>query len=616
MDDVHLLTDDRATTAKILERLEWLVSGLSAGDRVVFHFSGHGTQMATRADDLAAEVDDLDEVICPVDFQWTPEFMIRDKELHDIFAVVPPGVHFVWISDACHSEGEDREVLRPGDLARSPGRGARLIQPPADIAWRIKTARDKGLKSGTLRGTASDLNLAFIAACRSNETAADTIVDGSPCGALTHYLIARLSEVDGLAVPLPDIVNDVRRTLAEAGYEQHPQLDGPPPNIMEGFMGSNMALVPVAPVMLTIRPQAQATPAIPAITAIEASDIRAGDVLLYLGTDWISRAICRFDGQPVSHVALRMAEEKGPPFVAESLSDRLKRQPLGESLNKRQFLVVRRFSEEIDRNAITETAQAFIRETPSYASEDILMLAHICLSRALTPTPSLAPLLKGVFDAAATLLNAYTAGGVRRALLSSEFVYGCYDDVLKASANVEKIVINPPLRPTHDAYDLVPGKGVERGSILDALRHIDDPVGSAKEIVSRSAVALAPLETLFVKYEAELATGASRTTLEEVASAVENEVMRLAFAFLRSKNAGIRAKNAVKEKKPGSRAKEDKFVQTLAIQALFDKAKAILTPGDFYTSPSFRDIGYVTKVAKINGEARKWTEGWKTAGLQ
>jgi hypothetical protein len=100
MNSIRLLTDVRATKTAIVERLNLLVSGARPRDRLVFHYSGHGAQMPTR--NPAAEVDKLDEVICPVDFDWSDEHAIRDKDFYKIFAAVPDGVEFIWISDSCH----------------------------------------------------------------------------------------------------------------------------------------------------------------------------------------------------------------------------------------------------------------------------------------------------------------------------------------------------------------------------------------------------------------------------------------------------------------------------------------------------------------------------------
>ena len=86
-DSIRLLTDTRATTAGILERLDWLLDGLTAGDRVMFHYSGHGTQVALR--DASGAVDRMDDAICPVDFDWTEERMIRGVQFKQLFANIP-----------------------------------------------------------------------------------------------------------------------------------------------------------------------------------------------------------------------------------------------------------------------------------------------------------------------------------------------------------------------------------------------------------------------------------------------------------------------------------------------------------------------------------------------
>lgn len=220
---IRQLSDLRATRKAMLEHIRALISGVAAGDRIVFHYSGHGSQLSTR--DPQGEVDGLDEVICPTDYD-NGNNAIRDKELHSIFHVVPPGVHFVWIADSCNS----------GDLSRDL-RPTRFLPPHNDIAWRIHTAHARGMKPMTFRGAAKLLNLAFIAACQSNETAREAPVGDETFGALTYYLLRRLREADGLSIALPKIVADVTTVLAQPPQPQHPQLEGAPANTAEAFLG-------------------------------------------------------------------------------------------------------------------------------------------------------------------------------------------------------------------------------------------------------------------------------------------------------------------------------------------------------------------------------------------
>ncbi len=213
MGDIRLLTDARATTHGIRERLKWLMGDVKAGDRLFFHYSGHGAQKATR--NPKAEIDGLDEVICPVDFDWTDEHMIRDKEFHALFAKVPPGVEFVWVSDSCHS----------GDLTRtfkiSKGKNKeklKTILPPADLDWRLRTAAQSKIKALTMNGSTNSLNLALISGCKSNQTSADAYIKGRYNGALTYYLLSELKKAGGLTKDLRAVVKNVNLNLKKGRY--------------------------------------------------------------------------------------------------------------------------------------------------------------------------------------------------------------------------------------------------------------------------------------------------------------------------------------------------------------------------------------------------------------
>ena len=226
-DEVRLLVDRRATTAAILSRLNWLVAGLRTGDRVLFQFSGHGVQLPTRAG--GGEVDGLDEAICPVDFDWSEERAIRDKDFARIFAGVPSGVEFVWISDSCHSGDLSRDMRTPLEgLARS-------IPAPADIEWRAESARANELAPTALMSSAPQ-HFGLISGCESAQTSADANFGGRPNGALTRFLLDALHQDDGLEHPLTTVISTVRSGLRQSGYSQVPQLEGDPIVLARPFL--------------------------------------------------------------------------------------------------------------------------------------------------------------------------------------------------------------------------------------------------------------------------------------------------------------------------------------------------------------------------------------------
>lgn len=217
MDDVHLLTDTRATTATIKDRLTWLVGGVSAGDKLLFHYSGHGSQYADR--DAQGAVSQLHDCICPYDFAFDPAHMLMDTDFQTIFSSVPSGVLFDWVSDSCHS----------GDLTRGislNGRHSKHIQPPADIEWRIQTAKAKNLAPKGIVGPGSTLNVALIAGCTSEQESMDAVFNSRHNGALTYYLLVALNAPGGSAAILTALVNTIDTDLTADGFDQTPQVRG------------------------------------------------------------------------------------------------------------------------------------------------------------------------------------------------------------------------------------------------------------------------------------------------------------------------------------------------------------------------------------------------------
>lgn len=217
INELKTLTDSNATKEAIINELNQLVNDIHAGDRILFHYSGHGVQRPTL--DPQGEVDGLDEAICPYDFDWTDAHTIRDKEFNHIFSAIPEGVEFIWISDSCHSGDLEKELINPSALSKS-------LTPPDDIIEKIQIAKNKKLRLRQLSKTAQDLNLALISGCKSNQTSADALINKRYNGALTYYLLQRLNKPDGLSIPLTNLVKSVSTALRKAEYAQRPQLEG------------------------------------------------------------------------------------------------------------------------------------------------------------------------------------------------------------------------------------------------------------------------------------------------------------------------------------------------------------------------------------------------------
>ena len=219
--EIRLVVDARATTANIRKRLEWLVAGAKPGDRLLFHYSGHGARFPIR--NANGDVIAVHDTICPVDFDWSEEHALLDVNLQAIIDKVPEGTSFVYVSDSCNSGDLTRE-LRPYAV--------RAMTPPADIAWRLRTARDLSLK---VCEPVHD-RCALVSGCRSDQTSADAVFDGRYNGALTYHLLEALGDAGCRRLPLAKLVPEVVERLGKRGYDQVPQLRGPDALTQRAFL--------------------------------------------------------------------------------------------------------------------------------------------------------------------------------------------------------------------------------------------------------------------------------------------------------------------------------------------------------------------------------------------
>ena len=215
--NIKKLTNKEATKKGILTQLKWLIDGAEAGDQLLFHYSGHGAQAPTLFTSL--EKDGLDEIICPYDFDGTSKTSLRDKEFAELFAAIPKGVHFVWISDSCHAEDLSRDV---NTNKASIYRQFQGIRPP--IKENVSDNAIQGLDTLNPPIT-TPLNGALLSACQSHELSADAYINNRFNGAFTHYLIENLNKYCETK-NMKAIIELVNKDLAENGYDQSPQSEG------------------------------------------------------------------------------------------------------------------------------------------------------------------------------------------------------------------------------------------------------------------------------------------------------------------------------------------------------------------------------------------------------
>lgn len=229
----RMLTDKSATTANILERLEWLVDGAQPGDVLFFHFSGHGSQMIDSKYDTDDEPDGLDEIICPVDLNWRDR-VIKDDDLKRIFDKVPAGTNLTVVLDCCHSgSGLDHAVqyqalgtARGAEFGPDSPNRSRLLPMPADIANRglglDLEARPRSVQSSNVDETGM-----MISGCQSHQTSADAWIANRYIGAATHALSSTL-ERHKYNVSYKQLVDEMNQFMVRNRFTQRPELNGNP----------------------------------------------------------------------------------------------------------------------------------------------------------------------------------------------------------------------------------------------------------------------------------------------------------------------------------------------------------------------------------------------------
>jgi hypothetical protein len=217
-ENILVLTDEKATHAGIIAAFEnHLINKSQPGDIVVFHYSGHGSQMK---DTTGESPSGLDETLVPFDSR-DPDNKVSDisgNELKPLFRrLAAKTKNITVILDSCHS----------GTLVRDLHR-VRMIPPdqrPLPAALTRSAEANKGLGIGMSPKAQNTFTYALIAAANSRELAYEHSVDGKERGALTYFL-TRALRAAGPEATYRDVMDAVMGNVTLNYPNQHPQLEG------------------------------------------------------------------------------------------------------------------------------------------------------------------------------------------------------------------------------------------------------------------------------------------------------------------------------------------------------------------------------------------------------
>jgi len=181
--------DERKPTRENI--LRFLTNGIhqtKAGDQFFFHYSGHGSQIATKD---PKESDGKDETLVPCDHEKSG--MITDNELRVIINKVPSGAKFFGLIDACHSETsfDLRYIYDP--VTRE---AAKKINKIAITRGKVDILRDK-LVTVVEEHKETDGYVVCLSGCKDSQTSADVVLNGKATGALTAAFLNVYTENKG-----------------------------------------------------------------------------------------------------------------------------------------------------------------------------------------------------------------------------------------------------------------------------------------------------------------------------------------------------------------------------------------------------------------------------------
>lgn len=259
--NIRELKDEEVTYDNIRDGFDWLFEDVEDGDRLIFHFSGHGSYRPSENED-----EPVDELLCLYSMDWdVDDSFLLDDDLGKLLDRKPEGAIMTVILDCCHSGSGTKAITGQGrsaksitqrsklvivsDAIESGVRGmardfdpenddinleeskppfARFVRPPAKIQ---RTVEELLSKAGTkVRSVGKSLrdadvwNHQLLAGAMDKQTAADAFIDSKYQGAFTYNLCeAYRSHGDVTAGAL---MTEIRDELQNGGYSQIPQLEG------------------------------------------------------------------------------------------------------------------------------------------------------------------------------------------------------------------------------------------------------------------------------------------------------------------------------------------------------------------------------------------------------
>jgi hypothetical protein len=225
---IHKVTNERATKARVIKELAWLVKGAKPGDVLVVYISSHGSQ---DTDEDGDEPDRIDEMVILHNFQWGDRnTYMKDDDFHrEVTMKVPKGVRLEFIFDTCHSGTGARSVLirqgidRTSRYLPNPDKqhilNSRLPSKERRTPFVVSSLRKSAKELGEENGA-----YAVHSACQAYQLAWELAIDGVIRGAYTYNFCTIMRKREG-NITRQSFYELLRLKMANDGFDQTPNLE-------------------------------------------------------------------------------------------------------------------------------------------------------------------------------------------------------------------------------------------------------------------------------------------------------------------------------------------------------------------------------------------------------
>jgi len=214
--NIKVLVNEQATRKAILDTFQQhLIARANQGDLVVFHYSGHGSQMRDAAG--GDEPDQYDETIVPQDSRTDEVFDIPDDSINSLLQLLSEKTDNVtFILDSCHS----------GTGTRATGKIRKIEKdkrdPPTPDSF---TLGARGVAEGDEAFRPKDAKYVLLSGSASDQLSHEYFADGQANGAFTYFFAKEIRAATG-KLTYQDVMDKVAGNVTARFNSQEPQIEG------------------------------------------------------------------------------------------------------------------------------------------------------------------------------------------------------------------------------------------------------------------------------------------------------------------------------------------------------------------------------------------------------